>query len=346
MLHAGLDLSRKRLDFCLLDGRGERVEVGAVPPDGDGLVGFVRRVGERHGQTVRAAIESMNGARFVHDTLERLGWEVEIADAARVKGLAPLGVQDGPDRRLGAGGAVAAGAGAGDLAAVVSGPSRARTCPLAAVPGAQALLVQASRACAAARVRARLPRRDLFGARGRQLLARLEFPEPWRGTSWPRVHDRRPRPRDQRDRKGASRTGRRPPLHPAADDGPRDRLGARLHDRGRDRRHRTVRVPHQTGRLHRPLPARLPVGPKRPPRPLDPRRPQIPALGADGSRRPRLPPQAYRDRYQRNKHRLGKQRGAKVAQVDIARRLSEAIWQMLTRNQPFAPASATRALAA
>ncbi|MGH2919143.1 MAG: IS110 family transposase [Solirubrobacteraceae bacterium] len=54
----------------------------------------------------------------------------------------------------------------------------------------------------------------------------------------------------------------------------------------------------------------------------------------------------YRDRYQLNKQRLVKQRGAKVAQVDIARRLAEAIWHMLTRNQPFAPAGATRALAA
>ena len=32
----------------------------------------------------------MTGARFVHDTLERCGWEVEIADAIKVKGLAPL----------------------------------------------------------------------------------------------------------------------------------------------------------------------------------------------------------------------------------------------------------------
>ena len=39
---------------------------------------------------MRAAIESMNGARFVHDTLERAGWDVEIADAPKVKGLAPL----------------------------------------------------------------------------------------------------------------------------------------------------------------------------------------------------------------------------------------------------------------
>jgi transposase len=55
---------------------------------------------------------------------------------------------------------------------------------------------------------------------------------------------------------------------------------------------------------------------------------------------------AYRDRYQRTKTRVGKQRGAKVAQVDLARKLAEAIWQMLTRNQPFAPAGATDPLAA
>jgi transposase len=54
----------------------------------------------------------------------------------------------------------------------------------------------------------------------------------------------------------------------------------------------------------------------------------------------------YRERYQRTKARLGKQRGPKVAQIDIARRLAEAIWHMLTRNQPFAPASAPPPLAA
>jgi transposase len=32
----------------------------------------------------------MNGARFVHDLLELAGWEVAIADAQKVKGLAPL----------------------------------------------------------------------------------------------------------------------------------------------------------------------------------------------------------------------------------------------------------------
>ena len=46
----------------------------------------------------------------------------------------------------------------------------------------------------------------------------------------------------------------------------------------------------------------------------------------------------YRDRYERTKHRLGRQRGAKVARVDIARKLAEAIWHVLTKNEPFAPA--------
>ena len=55
---------------------------------------------------------------------------------------------------------------------------------------------------------------------------------------------------------------------------------------------------------------------------------------------------AFRDRYERNKRRLGRQRGAKVTQVDIARRIAEAIWHMLTRNQPFAPASAEDTLVA
>jgi transposase len=55
---------------------------------------------------------------------------------------------------------------------------------------------------------------------------------------------------------------------------------------------------------------------------------------------------AYRERYQRNKSRLGKQRGSKVAQIDIARRLAHAIWHMLTRNDKFAPRGAAFRLAA
>ena len=37
MLHAGLDLSRKRLDVCLLSDQGELVEELAAFPDAGGL---------------------------------------------------------------------------------------------------------------------------------------------------------------------------------------------------------------------------------------------------------------------------------------------------------------------
>ena len=73
MLHAGLDLSRNRLDVCLLSDEGEIVEVFKSPADLDGLRGLVRRVDRRH-EPVRAVVESTTGARFVHDTLEELGW--------------------------------------------------------------------------------------------------------------------------------------------------------------------------------------------------------------------------------------------------------------------------------
>ncbi|MCP4307407.1 MAG: hypothetical protein GY788_21555 [bacterium] len=43
----------------------------------------------RHSDGIRAVVESMNGARFVHDTLDELGWDVEVADAARLKGFGP-----------------------------------------------------------------------------------------------------------------------------------------------------------------------------------------------------------------------------------------------------------------
>src|SRR6266545_4037162 len=87
MLYVGLDLSRKRLDFDARLASGELFERGAVPPDGDGLAGLVRRLGAT---AVIAVIESMNGARFVHDRLELAGWDVRIADAVKAKGLAPL----------------------------------------------------------------------------------------------------------------------------------------------------------------------------------------------------------------------------------------------------------------
>ena len=49
---------------------------------------------------------------------------------------------------------------------------------------------------------------------------------------------------------------------------------------------------------------------------------------------------AYRERYQHNKRRLGKQRGAKVAQIEIARRLTKHLWHMLTFDEPFSSSAA------
>jgi hypothetical protein len=60
MLHAGLDLSRKRLDVCLITEDGEIAGRLAAPPDADGLRGLVRRIAPC-GEPVRAVIESLTG---------------------------------------------------------------------------------------------------------------------------------------------------------------------------------------------------------------------------------------------------------------------------------------------
>ena len=69
---------------------GEHLDQLAIPPDADSLRRLARRIDEVHGEPVCAVVESMTGARLVHDTLEQEGWAVEIADAQKVKGLAPL----------------------------------------------------------------------------------------------------------------------------------------------------------------------------------------------------------------------------------------------------------------
>ena len=99
MLYAGLDLSRQRVDVRIVDETGRTVEVTAARP-GHGRPPCARRAGRPNGEPVEAAIESMNGARFVHDTLERLCWDVAIADTVRAKGLAPLVAKSAWNGRL------------------------------------------------------------------------------------------------------------------------------------------------------------------------------------------------------------------------------------------------------
>jgi transposase len=48
----------------------------------------------------------------------------------------------------------------------------------------------------------------------------------------------------------------------------------------------------------------------------------------------------YRELAERQRARLGRQRGGSVAAITIARKLAEASWWILTREQPFAPAGA------
>jgi transposase len=346
MLHAGLDLSRKRLDFHLLDEGGETLELGAAPPDGDGLRGLAERL-DRYQQPIRAALESMNGARFVHDQLELQGWQVEIADAARVKGLAPLACKT--DRID---------------AWVLAELSRRELVPTIWLPDPA---VRAERERARWRLhlvrhRSSLKQRvhasllahgkpctvsDLFGASGRRLLARLALPEPWAGTlaASLRLIDQLDQEIDRCEAE-LRRLGADHAYVPLLLTVPgigwvlAYTIAAEIGDIGRFASASKLsgytglcpRV-YQSGESDR----RGPLA-KQGPRYL--RRALV-----EAATHARNHP-VYRDRHQRTKQRLGKQRGAKVAQVDLARRLAEAIWHMLTRNQPFAPAGATDPLAA
>jgi transposase len=346
MLYAGLDLSRKRLDFHLLDEGGATVEVGAAAPDVDGLRGLTERL-DRHGPPIRAAIESMNGARFVHDQLKRAGWQVEIADAQKVKGLAPLACKT--DRID---------------AWVLAELSRRELVPAIWLPDPDVraererarwrLHLVRHRSSLKQRVHAVLlahgkpcPVSDLFGVSGRRLLERLALPEPWCGNVQASL-----RLIDQLDEAIAScerelrRLGADHRYVPLLCTVPgigwvlAYTIAAELGDIGRFASPTKLagytglcpRV-YQSGESDR----RGPLA-KQGPRYL---RWALVEAATHACTHP-----AYRDRYQRTKTRVGKQRGAKIAQVDLARRLAEAIWHMLTRNQPFAPAGATDPLAA
>jgi transposase len=348
MLHAGLDLSRRRLDYCLLGEMGERVELGAAPPDADGLDGFARRVARRFGPVdVRAAIESMTGARFVHDTLERCGWEVEIADAVKVKGLAPLACKTDKIDAW-----VLAELSRRDLVPAIWLPDFAQRQERERARWRLHLVKHRSQL--KHRVHSALmcfghacPVTDLFGAAGRELLARLDFPDPWRGDVLAAVAliddlDRQIHAIERELRRLGAEHRYVSLLETApgiawvlgytiaAEIGDITRFATPTKLAGYTGLCPRVR---QSGGMDRRGPLAK-TGPKY-------LRWALLEAATNAVKHP-----VYRDRYQRTKARLGRQRGAKVAQIDIARRLSDAIWHMLTRNQPFAPASAALPLAA
>jgi transposase len=347
MLHAGLDLSRKKVDVCLLSEAGEHLDQLATPPDADALRTLARRIEETHREPVCAVIESMTGARLVHDTLEQEGWNVEIADAQKVKGLAPLACKtDKIDSQ------VLATLSQRDLVPAIWLPDpRVREerelarFRLHLVKHKSALknrihstLINFGKPC---------PVTDLFGVEGRELLARLQVPEPWRGNVTASVEliddlERQIAEINTRLREGHANHPYIPLLMTAPG------IGWVL----------AFTIAAEIGEIERfASPEKLTGYTGLCPRvnqsgdsdrrgPLTKHGPTYLRWAMLEATMHALKHPAYSERYQRNKRRLGKQRGAKVAQVDIARRLTHAIWHMLSRQQKFAPRGAAFRLAA
>ena len=85
MQYLGIDWGTRRAAWCALTAGGELVE-GVMPADENGLARLVARLGP----DVRGCIEMMSGAVWVRDRLAECGWTIAIADARKVKALAPL----------------------------------------------------------------------------------------------------------------------------------------------------------------------------------------------------------------------------------------------------------------
>src|SRR4051794_8441703 len=324
-----------------MDEAGTPVLVTRAAPDAGGLGSLVHRLGE-FGQPVTAVIESMNGARFVHGRRGRLGGRVETADAVKVKGFAPLACKTDKIDAW-----VLAELSRRDLVPAIWLPT----------PGVRGererarwrLHLVRHRTALKNRIHATLmafghpcPVSDLFGAAGRRLLEGLALPEPWAAdvTAALRLIE--------------------------VLDGEIDDCEAALRRLGADHAYVPLlmsapgigwvlgyTIAAEIGDITRFATPKKLVG-------YTGLRPAVDQSGGHdwrgelakngpkylrwalieasthASRHP-----VYAARYQRTKTRLGRQRGPSVARVDIARKLTEAIWHMLTTHQPFAPAGAT-----
>jgi transposase len=275
--------------------------------------------------------------------LEAEGWSVEIADAQKVKGLAPLACKTDEIDSL-----VLATLSQRDLVPAIwlpdptvrEGRELARF-RLHLVKHKTALknrvhstLINFGRA---------RPLTDLFGVEGRRLLERLEVPEPWRGNVGASVMliDELERQIDEINRRLRAERADHPyvPLllsvpgvgwvlafTIAAEIGEIERFSSPEKFVGYTGLCPKVRRSGESDRRG----------------PLTKHGPRYLRWALLEATMHALRHPAYSERYQRTKRRLGKQRGAKVAQVDIA----HAIWHMLTRNERFAPRGAALRLAA
>lgn len=335
MLYAGLDLSRQRLNVHVLNEAGETMTTTWVPPTRDGLAGLVGRIA-LYGDQVTAVVESMTGGRFVHDELELRGWDVELADAVKAKALAPLAAKtDKIDAR------VLAELARRDLVPAIWLPD-----PSVRAERERArfrLHLVKHRTALKNRIHAALATfgqpvtvSDLFGRAGRDLLARLELPEPW-ATTLSRSLDMV----DDLDRRiGACEAELRalgadhpyvpllltvPGIGPtlaytiASEIGDISRFPSPKHLAGYTGLCPRVYQSGETDRRGRLTKA----GPKY-------LRWALIEAAMHAARHER-----FATKYDRTKRRLGKQRGSRIARVELARELATVIWHMLTRQEPF-----------
>jgi transposase len=84
--YVGIDWAYRRAAWCAKSAGGEISAEGFTPADEDGLARLVLQLGT----DVKACVEMMSGAVWVRDQLCSAGWQVEVADARRVKAVAPL----------------------------------------------------------------------------------------------------------------------------------------------------------------------------------------------------------------------------------------------------------------
>src|SRR5262249_6455917 len=284
---------------------------------------------------------------FVHDELERHGWDVRLADAWKARGIAPLACKT--DRID---------------CVVLAELARIDLVPEVWLPDPR---VRAERERARFRSylvhhRASLKNRvpavlfeqgipvassDLFGPAGRRRLERLRLPEPWQTTvacSLQLIDSLTVEIRAcERE---LERLGADHPYVPLLKTCPgvgwvlAYTIAAEIGDIGRFASPRNLvgytglcpRVDQSADRDRR--------GALRKNGPTQLRWALIEAAHVAGRCYP-----PYHELVERSRARHGRPRGSNIAAIEIGRRLSEAIWHMLTNQQPFAPAGARNRLA-
>src|SRR5438477_2524989 len=97
MKYVGLDWAYRTAQWCELDPGGEIAGEGRLAAARDGLARLVLELGDE----VTACLEMMSGSLWARDELVACGWQVQVADARKVKTVAPLAAKtDKVDARL------------------------------------------------------------------------------------------------------------------------------------------------------------------------------------------------------------------------------------------------------